>query len=131
MRRPLPSLWSSLVGRCSSIRVGSSVGVGKVDAAGGFASALREAFRQQGAWEECMHGREFECGVIEDADGTLMSSLPGENVPTNRHAFYTYEAKYLDEDGAVLKVPADLPARVVQCVQDMSVQAFRALGCEA
>src|SRR5262249_15572869 len=70
-------------------------------------------------------------GVIEDAGGTLMTSLPGEIVPTNRHAFYTYEAKYLDEDGAVLKVPADLPKGVVQRVQDMSVRAFRALGCEA
>ena len=78
-----------------------------------------------------MRGREVECGVIEDTDGTLMTSLPGEIVPTNRHAFYTYEAKYLDEDGALLKVPADLPKGIVQRVQDMSVRAFRALGCEA
>ena len=35
-----------------------------------------------------------------------------------------------DEDGAVLKVPADLPKEVVKRVQDMSVRAFRALGCE-
>jgi D-alanine-D-alanine ligase len=43
--------------------------------------------------EDCMRGREVECGVIEDADGTLMTSLPGEIVPSNRHAFYA--AKYL------------------------------------
>ena len=114
-------------------RLGSSVGVGKVDTPEGFAAALREAFRhdRKVLVEQCMRGREVECGVIEDADGTITTSVPGEIVPTNRHAFYTYEAKYLDGDGAVLKVPADLPARVVQCVQDMSVQAFRALGCEA
>jgi D-alanine-D-alanine ligase len=114
-------------------RLGSSVGVGKVDTAEEFAAALGEAFRhdRKVLVEECMRGREVECGVIEDADGTLMTSLPGEIVPTNRHAFYTYEAKYLDEDGAVLKVPADLPKGVVKRVQDMSVRAFRALGCEA
>jgi D-alanine-D-alanine ligase len=114
-------------------RLGSSVGVGKVDTEEEFAAALREAFRhdRKVLVEECMRGREVECGVIEDADGTLMTSLPGEIVPTNRHAFYTYAAKYLDEDGAVLKVPADLPKGVVKHVQDMSVRAFRALGCEA
>ena len=31
----------------------------------------------------------------------------------------------------MLKVPADLPKGVVQRVQDMSLRAFRALGCEA
>jgi D-alanine-D-alanine ligase len=104
-----------------------------VDTAEGFAAALREAFRhdRKVLVEECMHGREVECGVIEDADGTITTSVPGEIVPTNRHAFYTYQAKYLDKDGALLKVPADLPTRVVQSVQDMSVRAFRALGCEA
>jgi D-alanine-D-alanine ligase len=114
-------------------RLGSSVGVGKVDNAEELAAALREAFRhdRKVLVEECMRGREVECGVIEDADGTLTTSLPGEIVPTNRYAFYTYEAKYLDEDGAVLKVPADLPKGVVKRVQDMSVRAFRALGCEA
>jgi D-alanine-D-alanine ligase len=114
-------------------RLGSSVGVGKVDTEEEFGSALREAFRhdRKVIVEECMRGREVECGVLEDADGTLTTSLPGEIVPTNRHAFYTYEAKYLDEDGATLKVPADLPKGVVQRVQDVALQAFRALGCEA
>ena len=114
-------------------RLGSSVGVGKADTAEEFAAALREAFRhdRKVLVEEFIHGREVECGVLEDADGALMTSLPGEIIPTNRHAFYTYEAKYLDQDGALLKVPADLPKEIVQRVQDISLQAFRALGCEA
>jgi D-alanine-D-alanine ligase len=114
-------------------RLGSSVGVGKADTAEEFATALAEAFRhdRKVLIEECMRGREVECGVLEDADGTLTTSLPGEIVPTNRHAFYTYEAKYLDEHGAVLKIPADLPKGVVKRVQELSLQAFRALGCEA
>jgi D-alanine-D-alanine ligase len=114
-------------------RLGSSVGVGKVNTAEEFAAALRAAFQhdRKVLVEECMRGREIECGVIEDAEGGLMTSLPGEIIPTNRHAFYTYEAKYLDKDGALLKVPADLPKRVVQRIQDISLRAFRALGCEA
>jgi D-alanine-D-alanine ligase len=114
-------------------RLGSSVGVGKADTAEEFAAALAEAFRhdRKVLIEEFMRGREVECGVLEDADGTLTTSLPGEIVPTNRYAFYTYEAKYLDEHGAVIKVPADLPKAVIKRVQELSVQAFRALGCEA
>ena len=114
-------------------RLGSSVGVGKADTTEEFAAALAEAFRhdRKVLIEECMRGREVECGVLEDADGTLTTSLPGEIVPTNRYAFYTYEAKYLDEHGAELKVPADLPKAVVKRVQDLSLRAFRALGCEA
>lgn len=114
-------------------RLGSSVGVGKADTAEEFAAALVEAFRhdRKVLIEEFMRGREVECGVLEDADGTLTTSMPGEIVPTNRYAFYTYEAKYLDEHGAVLKVPADLPKAVVKRVQELSVRAFRALGCEA
>jgi D-alanine-D-alanine ligase len=114
-------------------RLGSSVGVGKAHTTEEFAAALAEAFRhdRKVLIEECMRGREVECGVLEDADGTLTTSLPGEIVPTNRYAFYTYEAKYLDEHGAVLKVPADLPKAVVKRVRDLSVRAFRALGCEA
>src|SRR5437660_1347561 len=114
-------------------RLGSSVGVGKADTAEEFAAALAEAFRhdRKVLIEECMRGREVECGVLEDADGTLTTSLPGEIVPTNRYAFYTYEAKYLDEHGAELKVPADLPKAVVKRVQDLALRAFRVLGCEA
>jgi len=114
-------------------RLGSSVGVGKAHTTEEFAAALAEAFRhdRKVLIEECMRGREVECGVLEDADGTLTTSLPGEIVPTNRYAFYTYEAKYLDEHGAVLKVPANLPKAVVKRVRDLSVRAFRALGCEA
>src|SRR5262249_20344775 len=107
-------------------RLGSSVGVGKADTEKEFAAARAEAFRhdRKVVIEEFMRGREVECGVLEDADGTLTTSLPGEIVPTNRYAFYTYEAKYLDEHGAVLKVPADLPKAVVNRVQELSVQAF-------
>ncbi|MBV9519526.1 MAG: D-alanine--D-alanine ligase [Hyphomicrobiales bacterium] len=113
-------------------RLGSSVGVGKAGTAEEFAAAVAEAFRHDRKIlvEEYVRGREIECGVLEEEDGSLLVSLPGEIVPTNRHSFYSYEAKYLDEDGAEIKVPADLPERVRRAVRELSADAFRALACE-
>jgi D-alanine-D-alanine ligase len=112
-------------------RLGSSVGVGKAGLAAEFDAAVQEAFRHDRKImvEAFVPGREIECGVLEDADGSLLVSVPGEIGPTNRHQFYTYEAKYLDESGAELKVPADLPAATTQQVRALSAQAFRILGC--
>ena len=97
-----------------------------------FAEAIAEAFRHDRKIlvEEYVRGREIECGVLEGEDGSLIASPPGEIVPSNRHGFYTYEAKYLDEEGAAIKVPADLAPEVSDKVRKLSIEAFRALGCE-
>ena len=113
-------------------RLGSSVGISKAGTREEFAEAVAEAFRHDRKIlvEEFVRGREIECGVLEGEDGSLIASLPGEIVPSNRHGFYTYEAKYLDEDGAAVKVPADLPRGLSDKVRKLSIEAFRALGCE-
>jgi D-alanine-D-alanine ligase len=113
-------------------RLGSSVGVNKATTREEFDAAVAEAFRHDRKIlvEEYAHGREIECGVLENEDGSLLISPPGEIVPTNRHAFYSYEAKYLDKNGAEITVPADLPDRVRDLVRSLSAQAFRALTCE-
>jgi D-alanine-D-alanine ligase len=113
-------------------RLGSSVGISKASTEQEFATAVAEAFRhdRKVLVEEYVRGREIECGVLEGEDGSLTASPPGEIVPSNRHGFYTYEAKYLDEEGAAIKVPADLPTEVSDKVRKLSIEAFRALGCE-
>jgi len=113
-------------------RLGSSVGISKAGTREEFAKAIAEAFRHDRKIlvEEYVRGREIECGVLEGEDGSLIASLPGEIVPSNRHGFYTYEAKYLDEQGAAIKVPADLAPEVSDKVRKLSIEAFRALGCE-
>jgi D-alanine-D-alanine ligase len=113
-------------------RLGSSVGISKAGTGQEFAEAIAEAFRHDRKIlvEEYVRGREIECGVLEGEDGSLTASLPGEIVPSNRHGFYTYEAKYLDEEGAAIKVPADLAPEVSDKVRKLSIEAFRALGCE-
>jgi D-alanine-D-alanine ligase len=113
-------------------RLGSSVGIGKAATPEEFDQAVAEALRydRKILVEEFVRGREIECGVLEGEDGSLTASLPGEIVPSNRHEFYTYEAKYLDEQGAAVKVPADLERDVSDKVRKLAIEAFRALGCE-
>ena len=113
-------------------RMGSSVGVSKAATAQEFAKAIAEALRHDRKIlvEEFIPGREIECGVLEGEDGSLIASLPGEIVPSNRHGFYSYEAKYLDDEGAAIKVPADLDHEVSDTVRRLAIDAFRALDCE-
>lgn len=50
--------------------------------------------------------------------------------PAKHHDFYSYEAKYIDADGALVKAPADVPAETAARARDMAAAAFlRALGC--
>ena len=113
-------------------RQGSSVGVSKVTSAEGYTAALEEGFRHDRKLlaEEFIKGREIECAVLERPDGTLFVSRPGEIVPAESHGFYSYDAKYIDANGAALMVPTELPEPVEAEMLDMAARAFRALGCD-
>ncbi|MBS7538558.1 D-alanine--D-alanine ligase family protein [Ancylobacter lacus] len=113
-------------------RQGSSVGVSKVTGEATYAAALAEGFRHDRKLlaEEFVPGREIECSVLEDPEGSLLVSRPGEIVPAESHGFYTYEAKYIDADGAALKVPAELPPALESDIRAMAAAAFRAVGCD-
>lgn len=113
-------------------RQGSSVGVRKVSGSQEFQPALDEAFSYDDSLlaEEFIRGREIEFSVLEDEAGGLFVSRPGEIVPAESHGFYSYDAKYVDEAGAALKVPADLPAELEAAMRETAGRAFRALGCD-
>ena len=108
--------------------LGSSVGISKVTNEKEFGSALREAFRYDNKilLEECILGREIECSVL--GNEKPIASLPGEIVTS--HDFYSYDAKYLDEKGARLIVPARLPKALVKRIQELALQSFKILCCE-
>ena len=55
-----------------------------------------------------------------------IASIPGEIVPIKE--FYDYDAKYLDE-GSKLIIPAKLSKSQIKKVQEMAIQAFRAVDC--
>lgn len=108
--------------------LGSSVGISKVRNAEEFASALRKAFQYDSKVivEEMINGRELECSVL--GNDYPEASLPGEVLPNQD--FYSYEAKYIDEHGAVLEIPAKLSPDDVNRVQELAVRAFQVLCCE-
>jgi D-alanine-D-alanine ligase len=93
------------------------------------ASGLQEAFRfaRDALVEKAAEGaREIECALLGNDDP--VASVAGEIVPQD-HEFYDYEAKYLDEHGARLVIPADLEPRVLEDVQRLAVAAFGTLKC--
>ena len=108
--------------------LGSSVGIHKVASRAEFDAAVKDAFRYDTKIivEEAIVGREIECSVL--GNETPQASLPGEIIPT--HEFYSYEAKYLDEAGARLEIPAKLPDETVRRVQELAVRTFQVLCCE-
>lgn len=110
------------------VNMGSSVGISKVHNAKEFSQAINHAFKFDSKIiiEENIIGREIECSVL--GNEKPIASLPGEIIPT--HEFYSYEAKYLDEKGAILKVPADLPKKLVSEIQKLSTHVFKTLECE-
>ena len=109
--------------------LGSSVGISKVADPSGLRGALEEAFRygRKALLERGVEGaREIECAVLGNDDP--VASTAGEIVPRG-HAFYDYDAKYLDEDGAELLIPAALDPETLEEVQRLAVAAFRAIDC--
>ena len=108
--------------------LGSSVGVHKIKQARDFTMALADALRYDTKVlaERFIPGREIECSVI--GNEKLIASLPGEIRPS--HEFYTYEAKYLDPNGAALEIPAALSKKMTRTVQSLAIRACKALCLE-
>ena len=111
--------------------LGSSVGISRVDKKTEFISALNEAFKfdTKIIIEENMEAREIECSVLGNENP--IASVPGEIVTDSaHHKFYSYEAKYIDEKGANLQIPASLSTEVTKKVKELAVKTFKVLCCE-
>jgi D-alanine-D-alanine ligase len=108
--------------------LGSSVGISKVSTNKQFGGAVTEAFRYDNKilFEENIHGREIECSVLGNENPIV--SLPGEII--TRHDFYSYDAKYLDEKGAQLVIPAALSRSIIGEIQQLALETFKTLACE-
>src|SRR5438128_8112191 len=108
--------------------LGSSVGIHKVRYREGFDPAIRDAFNYDNKIliEEAIEGREIECSVL--GNNNPVASVPGEILP--RHEFYSYEAKYLDENGAVLEIPAKIPREISERIRQLAIKTFSVLCCE-
>jgi D-alanine-D-alanine ligase len=106
--------------------LGSSVGITKVHRSDELDDGMEEAFRyaRKALVEQAIAPiREIECAVLGNDDP--VASTAGEVRPS--HEFYDYDAKYLDEHGAQLVIPAEVSDELLGRVQRMAVSAFRAV----
>jgi D-alanine-D-alanine ligase len=111
---------------------GSSVGVNKVHNADELLPAMEAAFQidQKILIEEGLNVREIELAALEslDQDQETLVSVAGEIIPVSDE-FYSYNAKYLDADGAKAVIPAQLTAEQQATFKDYTRRIFEGLGC--
>ena len=109
--------------------MGSSVGVSKVHNREQYLPALKEAFEYDTKViiEEFIPGRELECSVLGSLS-EIKASVPGEVKAS--HEFYSYDAKYIDENGAALIIPAGVSADITKRIQELAIAVFKTLCCE-
>lgn len=111
---------------------GSSVGISKVKSVDQLADAINEAFRfdTKILVEKGLNVIELELAVLEslESDAEPIVSIVGEIRPT--HEFYSYDAKYVDENGAELIIPAPVSDAIKEQARTIAKKLFLALECE-
>jgi D-alanine-D-alanine ligase len=102
---------------------GSTVGLSVVEKDSGFSGAFAEAAKFGGGVlvEEYIPGREITVALLEDRALPIVEIVP-------EGGLYDYTCKYTDGKSQYV-TDVDLPSGVAQEVQEMSLEAFRALGC--
>ena len=101
---------------------GSSVAVSKVKHADELIEAMETAFVEckDILIEQGLKARELECAfMLGEASGV------GEIIPN--HEFYSWEAKYIDPNGARIQIKADIPDALKEDIRQMSIDACTAL----
>ncbi len=108
---------------------GSSVGVKKVKKKESLVAAMNFAFQfdTRVMIEKAIECREIECAVLGNEKPA--GSILGEIIP--KHEFYSYEAKYIDPDGAALNIPAQINKTLSDKIRKIAVEGYLALGCSS
>jgi len=104
--------------------LGSSVGISRVGSRAELMPALNEAafYDRRIVVEKGVDAREIEMSVLGNDEP--VASVAGEVIP--RGEFYDYNAKYID-DTTDLVIPAKLDVSLLAFLQELAVDAFRAL----
>ena len=107
-------------------RLGSSVGISKVEASDELPAALGLAFRHDPLVivEAMARGLEIECSVI--GNGEPLASEPGQIRLSSD--WYDFEAKY-EPGGMELVVPAAIDQATRERVRSLATEVFLAVGC--
>lgn len=107
--------------------LGSSVGVSFVDNEADYLRAVEEGFRYDPKVivEEKISGREIECAVLGNQHPE--ASTIGEILPKTE--WYTFENKYVDDDGAGLAIPADIGQDKIEEARQIAIKSYVNLEC--
>jgi len=107
--------------------LGSSVGVSFVDNEEDFKKAVKEGFEYDPKVivEEKIEGREIECAVL--GNEKPQASVIGEILPKTE--WYTFENKYVDDDGAGLEIPARLTEEETDRARKIAIDSYINLEC--
>ena len=108
---------------------GSSVGIKKVKEKELLSEAMDFAFQfdTRVMIEKAIDCREIECAVL--GNDNPEPSILGEIIPN--HEFYSYEAKYIDPEGAKLIIPAQIDTSLADIIRKTAVEGYTALGCSS
>lgn len=106
--------------------LGSSVGISKAVDSQSLRAAIELAarFDRKIIVERGVDAREIEVSVL--GNDHPIASLPGEIVPQSAD-FYDYQAKYINDDGARLVIPAELGESLTREVREMALRVFQAI----
>lgn len=109
--------------------MGSSVGVSRANNTEELKAAIANAFEfdTKIIIEQAIVGDEIECSIM--GNDVIEASILGRITP-RENDFYSYDAKYIDDNGAVLEIPANLPDEVSIKARQIAIQTFLTLGCQ-
>lgn len=109
--------------------MGSSIGIAKINSKSEYLKGIKNAFLfdKKIILEERIIGREIECSVL--GNEKPIASVPGEVVNT-KHDFYDYQAKYSDNEGVQLIIPAKLAKSQIKKIQATAIRTYQVLEAE-
>jgi D-alanine-D-alanine ligase len=125
-KRIFDELWSVLFVKPS--HGGSSVWVSRAKNEIELKEAIIEAFKYDDKIiiEEYIKWREIECAVLWNDN--IMASVVWEI--TTSHEFYSYEAKYLDNNGSCAYIPAKISEKVSEEIRQYAIKIYKNLWCQ-
>jgi D-alanine-D-alanine ligase len=110
------------------VRDGSSYGLIFVNSAQDIVAVRNAARQEEYVIEPFIAGTEATCGVLEQADGSVIALPPIEIIPAEGGFGFDYRAKYLAKATQEI-CPGRFAPEVSARIMDQALRAHRALSC--